>query len=460
MAPSRIRLRLARGFAVAFVVGTVVLESAGYTYITWTGSHDFNERLKQAAASTRAEISGEPVRSSLDSTVFDAAKLTMRDLTPSTFAFVVYDAAGRRLTGGGQPLMVQSVPPVDLLPAIGDIDEVGLGNGHDMRYAADTGTGMRVVAAATTDWLRRRQRNYRLRLAVMLPITVLLSLGLGYFLTRFALAPIEALGLAADAIAPAALAGRLPVREPPDEIDHLAIRFNHLLDRIQGLQEQSHRFLREVAHQIRTPLTLVLGEAALGLERARTPQEYEQILRRVHGAAGQMTHRVQDLLLLARMEAGERPPLRDGVELDAIALDATDLFRARARTLGQQLQLDEIAPCEVRGDEALLREALLELLENACRHGAPGPPVGVSVRAMDGFALLEVRSTGDPIASEPRAERRTDTTDQSGGLGLSIIRWIASVHGGELVMRRDGTENIVALRLPTSRPGAPAGLID
>ena len=63
-------------------------------------------------------------------------------------------------------------------------------------------------------------------------------------------------------------------------------------------------------------------------------------LTRIHAAAGQMTHRVQDLMLLARMEAGERPPLRDGVELDSIALEATDMFRARARTLGQHLQLD------------------------------------------------------------------------------------------------------------------------
>ena len=446
MALSRLRLRFARGFAIAFVVGTVILESAGYVYITWTGSYDFNERLKEAVVSVRAEIRSAPPGTAMDSTVFDGVKLALRDLTPSTLAFAVYDASGRRLIGAGLPLMVQSVPPVDLLPAVGDIDEVGLGNGHNMRYAADTTTVPRIVAAATTDWLRRRQRNYRVRLAVMLPAIVLLALGLGYYLTRFAVVPIEALGHAADSIAPQELAGRLPVHDPPDELDHLAIRFNHLLDRIQGLQEQSHRFLREVAHQIRTPLTLVLGEAELGLERKRTPEEYEQILRRVHGAAGQMTHRVQDLLLLARMEAGERPPLRDGVELDAIALDATDLFRARARTLGQHLQLDDVVPCEVRGDEALLREALLELLENACRHGAPGPPVAVSVRAADGHAFLEVRSTGEAIS----AERPRDATGHSGGLGLSIIRWIASVHGGDLVIRREGAENIVALRLPAS----------
>ena len=455
MALSRLRFRLARGFATAFVIGTVILECVGYGYVTWTGSHDFNERLKEAAASARPVIRRQSEGVSVDSSVFDGVKLALKDLSPSTFAFLVYDSAGRRLADGGEHLMVDSIPVADSLPSIGDIDEVSLGNGHDMRFADDTASGTRVVAAATTDWLRRRQRNYMVRLAVMLPITVLLSLGLGYFLTRFAVAPIEALSHAADRIAPEELAGRLPVRDPPDELDHLAIRFNYLLDRIEGLQEQSHRFLREVAHQLRTPLTLVLGEAELGLERPRTPQEHEQILRRVHGAAGQMTHRVQDLLLLARMEAGERPPLRDGVELDAIALDATDLFRARARTLGQHLQLDDVVPCEVRGDEALLREALLELLENACRHGTPGPTVGVSVCVVDRYAFLEVRSTGEPIATAPRAERRSDTHDHSGGLGLSIIRWIASVHGGELVIRREGAENFVALKLPLS-PATPS----
>jgi signal transduction histidine kinase len=282
-------------------------------------------------------------------------------------------------------------------------------------------------------------------------VVLLLALTIGYRLSRFALDPIDALGRATEAISPGELAGRLPVHDPPDELDRLAARFNGLLDRIQALQEQSHRFLREVAHQIRTPLTLVLGEAELGLERERTPDEYVRLLRRVHGAAAQMTHRVQDLMLLARMEAGERPPLRDGVELDALALEATDMFRARAKTLGQYLELDEIVPCEVTGDEALLREALLELLENACHHGEPGAPVAVSVRRDGANVLLEVRSTGEPIPTESRTAHRVDETGRTGGLGLSILRWIASIHGGELVIRRVGRENLVGLRLP-ARP--------
>ncbi|MGH7594370.1 MAG: ATP-binding protein, partial [Gemmatimonadales bacterium] len=180
----------------------------------------------------------------------------------------------------------------------------------------------------------------------------------------------------------------------------------------------------------------------------RTADEYVRVLRRVHAAAGQMTHRVQDLLLLARMEAGERPPLGDVVELDALALEATDLFRARARTLGQHLELDEIVPCELTGNEALLREALLELLENACRHGEPGSAVAVSVRRDGSAVLLEVRNTGAAVPAHQPVAHRVEEDGRTGGLGLSIMRWIASVHGGELVIRRLGSENVVGLRLP------------
>ena len=226
------------------------------------------------------------------------------------------------------------------------------------------------------------------------------------------------------------------------------MRFNGLLDRVQALQEQSHRFLREVAHQIRTPLTLVLGEAELGLERARTPEEYVRVLRRVHAAAGQMTHRVQDLLLLARMEAGERPPLRDAVELDALALEATDLFRGARQVAGTA---PRVARDHAVRDDGRRGPAARGLARTAGER-LPSRRAGTAGRRERAsrwqVVLLEVRNTGAPMAVESQRTPRVDSDGRHSGLGLSIIRWIASVHGGELVIRRVGEENIVALRLP------------
>ncbi|HEY4319563.1 MAG TPA: HAMP domain-containing sensor histidine kinase [Gemmatimonadales bacterium] len=452
MALSRFRLRLLRGFGIAFFAGSMILEGGSYWYVTWTNSYDFNERLKDAARSVRSVID-ETGRVGVDSTVFTGVQQAMADYRPSKLIFVVYDSTGQLLASGGSRDLVHVTPSVDDLPDVGDIAYIPLAGRLHLRIAADTAHGRYVVAGATTDVLRRTQRRFFLRLLYALPLALLLALAIGYLLAGYALAPIEALGRAAEALDPGELAGRLPVHDRPDELDRLAVRFNVLLGQIQALQAQSTHFLREVAHQIRTPLTLVLGETELVLERDRSSDDYVRALRRIHSAAGQMTHRVQDLLLLARMEAGERPPLRDAVELDALALEITDLFRSRAHTLGQHLELQNVMPCEVSGDEALLREALLEMLENACRHGDASTPVSVSVTADGSFAVLEVRNGGDPITTAPRAVERTDDAGPAGGLGLAIMRWIASVHGGELLIRRSGNDNLVGLRLPL-RPGS------
>lgn len=121
MALSRFRLRLTAGFAVAFFVGTAILEGAGYAYVTWTGSrYDFNERLKEAAAGSRIAIRREASHINVDSTVFDGVKQALRDLAPSKVAFVVYDSSGARLTMGGDSTMIAAIPGADALPDVGD----------------------------------------------------------------------------------------------------------------------------------------------------------------------------------------------------------------------------------------------------------------------------------------------------------------------------------------------------
>jgi signal transduction histidine kinase len=211
-------------------------------------------------------------------------------------------------------------------------------------------------------------------------------------------------------------------------------------------------FLAQAAHQLKTPLTIVRGESALGLDHPRERGEYEESLRRIQRAAEQMTQRVEGLLLLAHAEAGERPPLTDDVELDGLALECADLMRGRARGLHRTLELERVEPVQARGNEALLREALLELTENALRHGASDAPVGLSAYADDGRATIAVSSGGPPppasVLNEPASPPRWPT--DSGGLGLSIVRWIATAHGGRFSYARRGDRNVFALDWPLS----------
>jgi signal transduction histidine kinase len=277
-----------------------------------------------------------------------------------------------------------------------------------------------------------------------------LSLIGGYILSRRALRPIAALGDELAKITPEQLDRRLPVHPIADELDRLAEQFNAMLERLQRAQTQNRRFLQQAAHQIKTPLTLVLGEAALSLDRPRTPAEQQDTLQRIRTAAEQMKRRVDELFVLAQTEAGERLSLTDSVELDGLVLECADLMRGRAQALGRRLELLRVEPVTVRGNEALLRESVLELIENACRYGSSDNPIVISAFADGTSGCVLVASAGEPVTSSPAARGSFDPAEDAHGLGLAIVRWIASAHAGSMTYRREGGLNVYGLLLPVT----------
>jgi two-component system heavy metal sensor histidine kinase CusS len=257
---------------------------------------------------------------------------------------------------------------------------------------------------------------------------------------------VLALGDAAAGINATNLSTRLPVRKPADEVDRVAGQFNGVLDRLQAAQVQNQHFLRQVAHQIRTPLTLVLGESELALDRDRSAPDLREALQRIQRAGVQIRRRVSDLFLLAQAEAGESPALRERVELDQVVLEVVDLFRARAHALGQTLELGSIDEAVVRGDRHLLHEAAAELIENACRHGNRAVPVRIALVRSGSGARLEVENAGEPVQSDVPAS--DSSPENPRGLGLFILSWIATVHNGAISIARVSDRNQVALVLP------------
>jgi signal transduction histidine kinase len=242
-------------------------------------------------------------------------------------------------------------------------------------------------------------------------------------------------------IEPDDLARRLPVRDPPDELDDLAAQFNEMLVRLTRARERNRAFIAQAAHQLKTPLTIVRGESELGLDRTRDPEEYRVTLQRVRQAADQMARRVEGLFLLAQADAGERPALTDEIELDGLALETADLMRGRAQRAHRALELDRVDSAAAQGNAQLLREALLELLENALKYGGEGT-VRISAYSEGDRAHLAVASAGPPI--EVPAHSRVD----GGGLGLSILRWIAAMHRGELTYTAAAGVNTFTLTWP------------
>jgi len=207
------------------------------------------------------------------------------------------------------------------------------------------------------------------------------------------------------------------------------------------------RFMADAAHELRTPLTVLRGRAEIALQQSRAASEYEDALRGIETEAKRLGTIVEDLLILARADAGERPIARERVFLDDLTLDAAGTARVVAQAKGVQLDVGDFEEAPVEGDPTLLRQLVMILLDNAVKFTATGGHVRVSVNAPEQRPQLVVEDSGVGIAADqlphvferfyrgdPARTRANGNGADGAGLGLSIAKWIADVHHAEIVV--------------------------
>ena len=218
------------------------------------------------------------------------------------------------------------------------------------------------------------------------------------------------------------------------------------------------RFVADAAHELRTPVSVLRSRADVALSRERQPEADVDALKAVGLEAERMGRIVDDLLTLARADAGERAVVRQRLYLDDLALDAVSGVRVLAETHGVDLNVREFEEAPVEADPALVRQLLVILLDNAVKFTPMGGSVSLSVRPADGRAIVTVEDTGVGISSAelPRiydrfyrgddARRRSD----GAGLGLSIAKWIADTHGADIELASTlGQGTRVTVRFPS-----------
>lgn len=212
--------------------------------------------------------------------------------------------------------------------------------------------------------------------------------------------------------------------------------------------EHMRRFMADAAHELRTPLTVLRSRAEVALLQAREPEEYQEALRGIEREAHRLGSIVEDLLTLARADAGERPLARERVYLDDLTLDAAGAARVVAQAKGVSLELDEFDEALVEGDPTLLRQLVMILLDNAVKFTGRGGRVRVRVGAPSERPTLVVEDTGVGIApdqlphvferfyrGDPARSRSANGHGADGaGLGLSIAKWIADTHHAEIAL--------------------------
>jgi signal transduction histidine kinase len=229
---------------------------------------------------------------------------------------------------------------------------------------------------------------------------------------------------------------------------------------VEQTMETMRRFMADAAHELRTPIAVVRGQAEVALQREREPALYADALRRIEREAERLGATVEDLLTLARADAGERPVARQRVFLDDLALDAATAARALAAQRGVELEVGTFEEAVLTGDPALVRQLLMIVLDNAVKFTPPQGTVRLSTAAPGGQAEVVVEDTGIGIRPDqlPHIFERFWRGDpargrgngaEGAGLGLAIARWIADAHGARIdVASEPGKGTRVAVRFP------------
>jgi signal transduction histidine kinase len=226
---------------------------------------------------------------------------------------------------------------------------------------------------------------------------------------------------------------------------------------IERNMEYMRRFMADAAHELRTPLTVLRTRAEVILQRSREAGEYVVALEAIEREAQRLGGIVEDLLLLARVDAGERALRRSRVYLDDLVLDVAGGAGMVAERRGIKLDVQRAEEAEVEGDPALLRQLISIVLDNAVKFTPAGGNIQVGVSAVQGAATVTVEDSGPGISPEQmphiferfyRGDPARSRSDGA-GLGLAIARWIADAHGADIdVQSAVGKGTRVGLRFP------------
>jgi two-component system, OmpR family, sensor kinase len=243
------------------------------------------------------------------------------------------------------------------------------------------------------------------------------------------------------------LSERLPVARRRDELAHLAETFNELLGRLEASLVQQRQFMADASHELRTPVATTRTAASVALQQEhRDEAEYRETLRIVEQQAVRLSRVVDDMFTLARADAGNYPVRMTPMYLDEVIDEVVRAARVVASTREVAIDPMTVPSATFTGDEDLIRRMLVNLIDNAVRHAPAGSTVRIDLDGTDNGYAIAVRDQGPGIPPEIRphiferffrsdVSRRPDAHDGA-GLGLALARWIANVHGGDVVLAR------------------------
>lgn len=467
-APSSVRLRLLLGLSVLLVAGLVTSSVTSAVLLNQFLHHRLVTTLSDDADRISHTLSVGPQRA-------DGEQLSA--LLGPPFGLVTVDDAGRALTStGSAQLAPQELARLAAPSTTGNVVSFKIPGGHNLsairipspglvvdRRAQSTIRPTALILCVDTSVGNGTERDLVVRLLAIVGAAVALLLGLGLVVVRLGMRPLSRMARTADAIAAGSLADRLPVRGDRSETDQLAVAVNHAFDAQARAEATARSFAADASHELRTPVSVISGWVELYRQGNLDGEAMSTAMEHVDTEVGRMRLLVEELGLLARLDAG-RPVAHDVVDVAALAHsvveDAQVIYPDRAITL-------HAAP-EVlsTGDPARLQQVLRNLVGNAVEHTPHRAAVKVRVEQTPTTVQIEVSDNGPGIAAEDlpriferfwRAEASRSRAYGGSGLGLAIVEAIVHAHHGRVrVESTVGIGTTVTVTLPTRGTTLPS----
>jgi heavy metal sensor kinase len=313
--------------------------------------------------------------------------------------------------------------------------------------------------------MRREMRGLLFILLFWLPIAVLTAGIFGYTLARRALAPIEKMAERAQSISADNLHDRLPIGNPNDELGRLASVFNDTLGRLESSFAQMRRFTADVSHELRTPLTAIRSVGEVGLRERRDDKAYRGIIGSMLEEVDRLASLVDRLLRWSRAETGQTKLSQEVIGLRDLADDVVGHLGVLAEEKQQSLTVAQVGTPWGLGDRQVLRQALIDLVDNAIKYTPEGGAIEMRVSESTENVTIDVVDSGPGVAPElrmrifdryGRGENAGPDAVGGAGLGLSISKWAVEAHGGRLTLEASNSVGST-FRITLPRAITPAG---
>lgn len=443
------RRSLSLRLALIFALGSLGTSTIISGFLYWSFQRDINQRNRHVLESQVQELAGILQRHPEDLAIFE------REVRGEG-TIALDPQMDLRILSGGQLLaetqdMAERVPPTWFVG-----QEKTARNDRRFLLREQRAGGFTVQGALDITDEERSVFVFRRRLVYTLLAGSLACAAFGWWAARRGLEPLRAIAESARGITVHRLQARLDPGEAPQELRDLVQALDDMFDRLDQAFSRLSQFSADLAHELRTPINNMMGEAEVALARERSSEEYRQVLESSLEEYQRLSRLISRMLFLARTEDPQAVISRSQLEAAQLVAEVIAYFEAAAEEQGVSLHADAFGT--VFGDPDLLRQALANLLSNALGATPQGGRITVSLKPEGSCMEMAVRDTGRGIPQDEiphlldRFYRTQDAHRQRStgtGLGLAIVRSIAGLHGGTVdIQSQLGLGTTVRVQLP------------